>query len=105
MLLGSYVTVVVYFPCALDCTNSSFLQWIPHDLGSKRFNCTDFQLGVLAKRSLILCGVMTEVCVHTTVREAKIGIETIHAQGGIFGSVADSEAFVASLVLVEELKE
>ena len=35
-----------------DNTNLSYLRWIPYDLGSKRFNCVDFQLGVLAKRSV-----------------------------------------------------
>ena len=43
-----------YFPYdELDYVNPSFLQWIPHDdLGSKRFNCVDFQLGVLVRRSI-----------------------------------------------------
>ena len=36
-----------------DNTNLSYLWWIPHDLGSKRFNYVDFQLGVLAKRSVM----------------------------------------------------
>ena len=52
MLLGSYVTLVVSFPNELDYGNPSFLRWIPHDLGSNRFNTSDFQLGVLAKRSV-----------------------------------------------------
>ena len=64
-------------------------------------------------------GVTTEVCVHTTVREAndrgyeclvledcvgsyfpefqRIGIEMIAAQGGIFGWVSDSPTFLAAL--------
>jgi nicotinamidase-related amidase len=63
-------------------------------------------------RSLLVTGVTTEVCVHTTVREAndrgyeclvladcvgsyfpefqRVGLEMIAAQGGIFGWVADS---------------
>jgi nicotinamidase-related amidase len=63
-------------------------------------------------RSLLVAGVTTEVCVHTTVREAndrgyeclvladcvgsyfpdfhRAGLEMIAAQGGIFGWVADS---------------
>jgi nicotinamidase-related amidase len=63
-------------------------------------------------RSLLVAGVTTEVCVHTTVREAndrgyeclvladcvgsyfpefqRVGLEMIAAQGGIFGWVADS---------------
>ena len=70
--------------------------------------------------SLIVTGVTTEVCVHTTVREAndrgyeclvladcvgsyfpefqRIGLEMIAAQGGIFGWVAPSEAFLSALV-------
>ena len=65
-------------------------------------------------RSLLVAGVTTEVCVHTTVREAndrgyeclvladcvgsyfpefqRVGLEMIAAQGGIFGWVADSTA-------------
>ncbi|MGC4837916.1 cysteine hydrolase family protein [Micromonospora vinacea] len=63
-------------------------------------------------RSLLVTGVTTEVCVHTTVREAndrgyeclvladcvgsyfpefhRVGLDMIAAQGGIFGWVADS---------------
>jgi nicotinamidase-related amidase len=69
--------------------------------------------------SLLVTGVTTEVCVHTTVREAndrgyeclvladcvgsyfpefqRVGLEMIAAQGGIFGWVADSPAVLAVL--------
>ncbi|MFI5909129.1 cysteine hydrolase family protein [Dactylosporangium sp. NPDC051541] len=70
-------------------------------------------------RSLVVTGVTTEVCVHTTVREANdrgyeclvladcvgsyfpefqaAGLQMIAAQGGIFGWVAESPAFIAAL--------
>jgi nicotinamidase-related amidase len=70
-------------------------------------------------RSLVVTGVTTEVCVHTTVREAndrgyeclvlsdcvgsyfpefqRVGLEMIAAQGGIFGWVATSTEFLAAL--------
>ncbi|GAA2590265.1 cysteine hydrolase [Dactylosporangium fulvum] len=73
----------------------------------------------LGVRSLVVTGVTTEVCVHTTVREAndrgyeclvlsdcvgsyfpefqETGLKMIAAQGGIFGWVADSPTFIAAL--------
>ena len=69
--------------------------------------------------SLVVTGVTTEVCVHTTVREAndrgyevlvlsdcvgsyfpefqRVGLDMIAAQGGIFGWVAPSSEFLAAL--------
>ena len=68
---------------------------------------------------LLVTGVTTEVCVHTTTREAndrgyeclvvsdcvgsyfpefqRIGLEMIKAQGGIFGWVADTSAVIPAL--------
>jgi nicotinamidase-related amidase len=68
---------------------------------------------------LLIAGVTTEVCVHTTTREAndrgyeclvvsdcvgsyfpefqRIGLEMIKAQGGIFGWVADTDAVIPAL--------
>ena len=78
--------------------------------------------GTLRERgitSLVVTGVTTEVCVHTTVREAndrgyeclvladcvgsyfpefqRSGLAMIAAQGGIFGWVAPSESFLQAL--------
>jgi biuret amidohydrolase len=69
--------------------------------------------------TLMVCGVTTEVCVHTTIREGndrgyrcvaladacasyfpefhRVGLEMIKAQGGIFGWVSDSAAFARAL--------
>lgn len=89
--------------------------------GKGAFHATDLSalLQHRAIRSLIVCGVTTEVCVHTTVREAndrgydclvvedavasyfpefqRVGLEMIRAQGGIFGWTAPSQDVVAAL--------
>ena len=89
--------------------------------GKGAFYETDLDL-ILQNRTiktLIVCGVTTEVCVHTTVREAndrgyeclvledcvgsyfpefqRVGIDMIKAQGGIFGWVVDSNAAILAL--------
>jgi nicotinamidase-related amidase len=70
-------------------------------------------------KSLVVTGVTTEVCVHTTVREAndrgyeclvladcvgsyfpefqRVGLEMIAAQGGIFGWVSDSPTLLEEI--------
>ncbi|GJE29156.1 cysteine hydrolase family protein [Methylobacterium organophilum] len=89
--------------------------------GKGAFYATDFAqvLESRAIETLIVCGVTTEVCVNTTVREAndrgyrcvvigdacasyvpalhEAGLEMIRSQGGIFGWVSDSEKAVAAL--------
>ena len=89
--------------------------------GKGSFYATDLDT-ILKNRGikqLVVCGVTTEVCVQTTVREAndrgydalvlsdcvgsyfpefqRVALEMIKAQGGIFGWVAPSEAFLAAL--------
>jgi biuret amidohydrolase len=89
--------------------------------GKGSFYATDLDT-ILKMRGithLVVCGVTTEVCVHTTVREAndrgyeclvlsdcvasyfpefqRVALEMIKAQGGIFGWVAPSKALLAAL--------
>ncbi|GAA4697571.1 cysteine hydrolase family protein [Phytohabitans rumicis] len=89
--------------------------------GKGAFHATELQslLDRDGIRSLVVTGVTTEVCVHTTVREAndrgyeclvladcvgsyfphfhETGLEMIAAQGGIFGWVASSSDVLAVL--------
>ena len=89
--------------------------------GKGAFFATDLEL-ILRDRgikTLLVCGVTTEVCVNTTVREAndrgyecvvlsdcvgsyfpefqKAALAMIKAQGGIFGWVSDSRRAIAAL--------
>jgi nicotinamidase-related amidase len=89
--------------------------------GKGAFYATDLHT-VLNNRgieSLIVTGVTTEVCVHTTVREAndrgyrcvvpsdccgsyfpefhEMGLKMIKAQGGIFGWVSDSKRILSAM--------
>jgi nicotinamidase-related amidase len=89
--------------------------------GKGAFYATDLQT-ILHNRgieNLIVGGVTTEVCVHTTVREAndrgyrcivaadccgsyfpefhEMGLKMIKAQGGIFGWVSDTNRILAAL--------
>lgn len=89
--------------------------------GKSAFFATDLDLLLrgAAIDTLIICGVTTEVCVHTTVRDAndrgyrvlvpgdccgsyfpefhRVGLQMISAQGGIFGHLTQSQQLIAGL--------
>lgn len=89
--------------------------------GKGAFYSTDLDLVLRNQgiKTLLICGVTTEVCVHSTLREAndrgyralvpheccgsyfpefhRVAIEMICAQGGIFGSVTDTAALISAL--------
>jgi nicotinamidase-related amidase len=89
--------------------------------GKGAFYATDLHLLLqnAGIENLVVCGVTTEVCVHTTVREANdrgyrcivpsdcvasyfpefhdVALRMIKAQGGIFGWVSDSKRVLAVL--------
>ena len=86
--------------------------------GKGAFHATDLHQILIDRgiRTLVICGVTTEVCVHTTVREAndrgyecvvlrdcvasyfpefqRVAIEMIKAQGAIFGWVSNADHFI-----------
>lgn len=89
--------------------------------GKGSFYATDFELMLRTRgvENIVLTGITTDVCVHTTMREANdrgfeclvlhdccgatdrgnhdAAIKMIKMQGGVFGSVADSQTFISQL--------
>ena len=95
--------------------------------GKGSFYQTDLELVLknLQADTVIVCGVTTEICVHSTVREAsdrgiqcivledctasyfeefhRVGIDMISAQGGILGSISDSNSVIESIESIESM--
>ena len=89
--------------------------------GKGSFCATDLELLLRTKgwRNIVLTGITTDVCVHTTMREANdrgfecvlledccaatdhgnhlAAVKMVKMQGGVFGSVSNSKSFVENL--------
>jgi biuret amidohydrolase len=89
--------------------------------GKGSFYATDLDMLLCRKeiQNIVLAGITTDVCVHTTMREANdrgyeclllsdctgatdyqnylAALQMIKMQGGVFGAVSDSESFIAAI--------
>jgi nicotinamidase-related amidase len=89
--------------------------------GKGSFYATDLDMLLRRKgvQNIVLAGITTDVCVHTTMREANdrgyeclllsdctgatdygnylASLEMIKMQGGVFGAVSNSESFIAAI--------
>jgi nicotinamidase-related amidase len=94
--------------------------------GRSAFQHTEFRLMLNIKgiKNLVICGVTTDVCVHSTMREANdngfdcllvedaaaasepnlhtSAVESVKAEGGIFGAVSTTQKIIAALEIKQD---